>query len=293
MAFTLLACCHFFGSSPATPACVWIYAGDGRGSLRRGLCQRRLAVQKHKDSDTKKRFSFLIFLTHTDTRWHDTCKPIPAYASQASPYPGTMTARPAFRCPRRHAHHADHTLPRMQTEWLPHNAQAFATFRFPVSRMFTRCRRHTCHQRAGYDSVSRPIRSRHIPDARTMRLCFRTDACSFVRPCRRRPAYVSYRRSASYCTAGEGRRPFEPRKPKGGKTVKRVKPVRKAAVILRVYPEERDIPRFNAALHGRPTTSTHYAKKHDRRHKRQDTPPALFLRCGLGQGRFLISYKSL
>ena len=32
--------------------------------------------------------------------------------------------------------------------------------------------------------------------------------------------------------------------------MKRVKPVRSAAVILRVYPEERDILRFNAALHG-------------------------------------------
>lgn len=32
--------------------------------------------------------------------------------------------------------------------------------------------------------------------------------------------------------------------------MKHVKPVRTAAVILRVYPEERDILRFNAALHG-------------------------------------------
>lgn len=32
--------------------------------------------------------------------------------------------------------------------------------------------------------------------------------------------------------------------------MKRVKPVRTAAVIVRVYPEERDILRFNAALHG-------------------------------------------
>lgn len=32
--------------------------------------------------------------------------------------------------------------------------------------------------------------------------------------------------------------------------MKRVKPVRSAAVIVRVYPEERDILRFNAGLHG-------------------------------------------
>lgn len=41
-----------------------------------------------------------------------------------------------------------------------------------------------------------------------------------------------------------------PESPKAEKTVKRVKPVRSAAVILRVYPEERDILRFNAGLHG-------------------------------------------
>ena len=32
--------------------------------------------------------------------------------------------------------------------------------------------------------------------------------------------------------------------------MKRVKPVRTAAVIIRLYPEERDILRFNAGLHG-------------------------------------------
>ena len=32
--------------------------------------------------------------------------------------------------------------------------------------------------------------------------------------------------------------------------MKRVKPVRNAAVVVRVFPEERDILRFNAALHG-------------------------------------------
>lgn len=32
--------------------------------------------------------------------------------------------------------------------------------------------------------------------------------------------------------------------------MKRVKPVRTAAVVVRVLPEERDILRFNAALHG-------------------------------------------
>ncbi|MDM8215392.1 hypothetical protein QUW15_04360 [Desulfovibrio piger] len=32
--------------------------------------------------------------------------------------------------------------------------------------------------------------------------------------------------------------------------MKRVKPVRTAAVVVRVFPEERDILRLNAVLHG-------------------------------------------
>lgn len=143
---------------------------------------------------------------------HDTCKPAPAYAPQSSPHTCAVTARPAFRYPRRHVHHADHTLRRIQIGWLLHTASVLAAYRLPVSRMFARCRRHTHQRHAGYNSTSRPIRTRHIPDGRIMRLRFRTDACSFVRPCLRGPAYVSYRRFASYFTAGEGRCPFEPRK---------------------------------------------------------------------------------
>lgn len=41
-----------------------------------------------------------------------------------------------------------------------------------------------------------------------------------------------------------------PESPKAEKAVKRVKPVRSTAVVVRVFPEERDILRFNAVLHG-------------------------------------------
>ncbi len=57
-------------------------------------------------------------------------------------------------------------------------------------------------------------------------------------------------RSAICPAAGEGRCPFDPRETKGMESVKRVKPVRSTAVVVRVFPEERDILRFNAGLHG-------------------------------------------
>lgn len=162
---------------------------------------------------TRKSISRLSRLFLIPTRGgHDTCKPAPAYAPQSFPDIYGVASRPAFRCPHRHVHHANHVVSRIQTERFPHDVLVFAAYRLPVSRMFARCLRHTHQRHAGYNSTSRPIRTRHIPDGRIMRLRFRTDACSFVRHCLRRPAYVSYRHSASYCTAGEGRCPFEPRK---------------------------------------------------------------------------------
>lgn len=161
----------------------------------------------------QKGISRLSRLSPIQTRsGHDTCKPAPAYAPQSPPRTCAVTVRPAFRCPHRHAPHADHTLRRIQIEQPPHDAQAFAAYHFSVCRMFIWCRHHVHQRHVGCNSSARPIRTRHIPDARIMRLRFRTDACSFVRHCLRRPAYVSYRRFALYCTAGEGRCPFEPRK---------------------------------------------------------------------------------
>lgn len=143
---------------------------------------------------------------------HDAHKSAPAYAPQNLPDTYGVASHTAFRCPRRHARYADLALRRILTTRLAHSVQAFAAYRLLMCRMFIWSRQYTRQQHAGYNSVSRLIRTRHIPNASIMCLCFCTDACSFVRPCLRGPAYVSYRRSASYFTAGEGRCPFEPRK---------------------------------------------------------------------------------
>ncbi len=144
----------------------------------------------------------------------DTCKPVPAYSPQNLPDTYGVASRPTFRCPRRHAHHADHVVSRILIERLVHGAQFFSAYRLLMSRMFIWSRRYTRQRHTGYDCASRPIRTRRIPDARIMRPCFRTDGCSLVRHCLRGPAYVSYRRFASYFTAGEGQSPFEPQKAK-------------------------------------------------------------------------------
>ena len=142
----------------------------------------------------------------------DTCKPVPAHAPHRSPNLGVVTARQASRCPCRHAHHAGHTEYRMRIGWPPHDAQVSAAYRFPVSWMRARCCRHVHQPRAGCDPASRPIRTRRDPNAHIMRPRFCADACSFVRHYPRGPAYVSPIRGAYRLTAGEGRRPFEPRK---------------------------------------------------------------------------------
>lgn len=143
---------------------------------------------------------------------YDTCKSAPAYAPQSFTDTCGVAFRPAFRCPRRHVCYADLALRRILPTRLAHSVQAFAAYRFPMSRILTRHRRHTHQRHAVYNFAPQPIRTYRIPDGRIMCPRFRTDACSFVRHCLRGPAYVSYRRSASYCTAGKGRCPFEPRK---------------------------------------------------------------------------------
>ena len=76
----------------------------------------------------------------------------------------------------------------------------------------SRHRHHAYPVSIGYRLAERRMRTRHLPNADIMRTGFRSDACPFVRRYLRGPAYVSYRRSASYSTAGEWLRPFEPRK---------------------------------------------------------------------------------
>lgn len=145
---------------------------------------------------------------------HDAHKSAPAYAPQNFPDTYGVASHAAFRCPRRHVRYADLALSRILTARLAHSVHVFLTYHLPVSRMLARRCRHTHQQHAGYNSAPQPIRTHCIPDARIMRPRFCADVCSFVRHCLRRPAYVSYRRSASYFTAGKGPCPFEPRKGK-------------------------------------------------------------------------------
>ncbi len=162
---------------------------------------------------TQKSVSRLSQLSRIPARdGHDAHKLVPAYASLRFPNTYDVAFRSAFRCPRRHVHHTDHSMRRILIERPLHGAQSFAAYRLPMSRMLIPCPRHTHQRHAGYSSAPRPIRSRHIPDARIMRLRVRADACSFVRPCLREPAYVSSIRCAYSLTAGKGRCPFEPRK---------------------------------------------------------------------------------
>ena len=143
---------------------------------------------------------------------HDVHKSAPAYAPQSSPHTCAVTARPAFRCPRRHVCYADLALRRILPTLLAHSVQAFAAYRLLMCRMFIWSRQYTHQRHAGYNSAPQPIRTRHIPDAHIMRPRFRADACSFVRHCLRGPAYVSSIRYAYSLTAGEGLCPFKPRK---------------------------------------------------------------------------------
>ena len=162
---------------------------------------------------TQKSVSRLPRFSRIPTRGgNDTCKTVPAYASQIFPDTCAVTARSAFRCPRRHTHHADHNVKRILIERCLHGAQSFAAYRLPMSRMFIWSRQYTHQRHAGYSPAPHPIRTRHILDARITRPRFCTGACSFVRPCLRGPAYVSSIRCAYSLTAGKGRCPFEPRK---------------------------------------------------------------------------------
>lgn len=145
---------------------------------------------------------------------NNTCKAAPACAPQSSPHTYAVTARPAFRWPRHHARHADHNVSRILIERFVHGVQSFAAYRLLMCRMFIWSRQYTHQRHAGYSSAPRPIRIRHILDARIMRPRFCADACSFVRHCLRGPAYVSSIRCAYSLTAGKGPCPFEPRKGK-------------------------------------------------------------------------------
>ena len=164
----------------------------------------------------QKSVSRLSQLSRIPTRdGHDVHKPVPAYAPLSFPDTCGVASRPAFRCPRRHVHHADLALCRILTAQLSYDVQSFAAYRLPMCRMVIWSRRYTHQQHAGCSSAPHPTRTRHIPDTRTMRTCFCTNACSFVRPCLRGPAYVSSIRCAYSFTAARGAAPLNPEKPKG------------------------------------------------------------------------------
>ena len=182
---------------------------SGGGSVK-GSSQPRYA--KIATRQRGSHFSRLAFIPTRDGR--DTCKPAPAYTPQRSPHTCSVTAGQTSRCPRRRAHHADHAVCQMRIGRLPHAAQAFAAYRFPVSGMLALSRCHTDQRHAGYDPAAHQIHTRRDPDACIMRLWLRTDTCSFVLPYLRGPAYVSPIRCEYSLTAGEGRCPFDPRKAK-------------------------------------------------------------------------------
>ena len=180
---------------------------SGGGSVKGSSQFRDIKAATQKNASRLSRFSRI------PTRGgHDTCKPASAHTPQDIPGIYAVTVRHALKCPHRHAHHADHTSSRTLAGGVSYGVQALAAYRFPMSRMLTRHRRHAHQRRVGYDSVPRLTCTRYIPDAHIMRPRFRTDARSFVRHCLRGPAYISSIRCAYSLTAGEGRRPFEPRK---------------------------------------------------------------------------------
>ena len=178
------------------------------GGLVKGSSQAR-STKTATQKSVSRLSRFFRIPTRGDT---NTCKVVPPCAPQSDPDTYKGASRPAFRCQRRHARHADHSMRRILIERSLHGVQSFPASSLPENRIVIPCPRRTPQRDAGYDSVPRTIRTRHILDARIMRPRFCTDAWSFVRPCLRGPAYVSSIRCAYSLTAGKGRCPFEPRK---------------------------------------------------------------------------------
>ena len=206
----------FGAASRALTFMPWLPASYTRGRRTRkppaGARSKEAPGRKHKDRDTKKRVLSLTVFPDTDTRRKRYMQICPGVCPTEFSRYINVAPCPAFRCPRRHVRHVDHNVSRILTTRFPHSVRAVVTYHLPVNRILTRYRRHTHQRHAGYNSAPRLIRIRHLPDTRIMHTRFRTDACSFVRPCLRRPAYVSSIRYAYSLTAGKGPCPFEPRK---------------------------------------------------------------------------------
>ena len=205
----------FGAASRALTFMPWLPASYTRGRRTRkppeGALSKEAPSRKYKDRGTKKRVLSLTVFPHTDTRRKRYMQICPDVCPTEFFRFINVAPCPAFRCPRRYAHHADHSVNRILIERCLHGAQSFAAYRLLICRMLARYRRHTHQRHAGYNSTPCLIRIRHIPDARIMRTRFRTDACSFVRRYPAGPAYVSSIRRTYILTAGEGLCPFEPR----------------------------------------------------------------------------------
>ena len=82
---------------------------------------------------------------------HNTCTPASTHTPQNLPDTYGIASSAAFRCPRRHAHHADHSMRRILLERLVHGAQSFAAYRLLMCRMFIWSRQYTHQRHAGYN----------------------------------------------------------------------------------------------------------------------------------------------
>ncbi len=112
------------------------------------------------------------------------------------------------------ARYADRSLQEMPSDTALHAKQRAAAYGQRIWRIQSERFAHACRPCAGYSPPKVPIHIGFLPDTNIMRTAFCTDAFPFVQSYPGGPAYVSYRRSASYSTAGEWLRPFEPRKGK-------------------------------------------------------------------------------
>ena len=112
------------------------------------------------------------------------------------------------------ARHTDRPLHEMPSDTTPHADQHTAGNGQRSGRMQSKRFAHPYRPCAGYPPPKVPIHIGFLPDTNIMRTAFCTDTFPFIQTYPAGPAYVSYRRSASYSTAGEWLRPFEPRKGK-------------------------------------------------------------------------------
>lgn len=112
------------------------------------------------------------------------------------------------------ARHTERSLHEIPFNAEPHAKQRAAAYGQRIWGIRSERFAHAYRPCAGYPPPKIPIPIGFLPDTDTMHTAVCTDAFPFIQTYPGGPAYVSYRRSASYATAGEWLRPFEPRKGK-------------------------------------------------------------------------------